>query len=134
MRSYNKIIIIIVAGVLVAAFFMPWIKVVESINAWDMVFGDIGKFNSTSLRYIAVIIPISSILIIYGAAFNNENYPISKLFLFILPILTLIVVIITTGDKMSGSDLSNLIKIFGIKIFGIGFWLTLIGSIILPFL
>lgn len=136
MQTNDKNIIITVAAALVASFFMPWITMFGSINAWDIVFGSAGELLNTSFRYIAVIIPVSGILIIYGAAFNNGDYPVSRQLLFILPILTLIVIAIVIGAKISdsggsmrGSDFENLIKIFGI-----GFWLTLIGSIILPFL
>ena len=136
MQKNNKSIIIGVAAVLVAAFFMPWIKIFGSFSAWDIVFGDIGQYVDTPFRYAAALIPIAGILIIYGAAFNNENYPVPKTLLFILPILTLIVLAIVIGDKLGGgggnmrsSDFDGIMQIIGI-----GFWLTLIGSIILPFL
>ena len=76
MQTKDKSAIIIVAAVLVGAFFMPWIKAFANINAWDMVFGEVGQMMETPFRFIAVIIPLSGILIIRGAAFNKEKYPI----------------------------------------------------------
>jgi hypothetical protein len=136
MQTNNKSVIITLSAILVAAFFMPWVKFFVSLSAWDMLFGEAGRYLDTGFKYIAILIPIAGALIIYGAAFNKENYPLSKQFLFLLPILTLIVIAVAIGAKigdsggrMRDSDVENVIKIFGI-----GFWLTLIASIILPFL
>lgn len=135
MQTNNKSIIITLAAVLVAAFFMPWLKFFVSLSAWDMIFGQVGQYVDTSFKYLALLIPIAGAMIIYGAAFNDENYPITKGFLFRLPILTLIVITIAIaakigegGGRVRSSGLENLTKVFGI-----GFWLTLIASIILPF-
>ena len=102
-----------------------------------MVFGGVGDEIDSPVRYLAIIIPVSSLMIIYSAAFNNEKYPISKKILFALPLITLVIIGIIiiskigengNGGEIGNSDLSELIKAFGI-----GFWLTLISSIILPF-
>ena len=134
MQTSNKSIIIIVAAVLVAAFFMPWIKYFVSLSGWDMIFGEAGQYIDTGFKYLALLIPIAGILIIYGAAFNNENYPVPKRLLFALPILTLVIIILTivvkineSGGRLRSSDLDNIMQVLGI-----GFWLTLIASIILP--
>lgn len=101
-----------------------------------MLFGEAGKFVDTGFKYIALLIPIAGGLIIYGAGFNKDNYPLSKQFLFLLPILTLIIIAVAIGSKiddgggrMKGSDIEGILKVFGI-----GFWLTLAASIILPFM
>ena len=102
-----------------------------------MVFGDVGDMIDSPVRYLAIIIPVSSLIIIYSAAFNNEKYPISKKLLFALPLITLviigIIIISKIGESGNGGEIGN--SDFGelIKSFGIGFWLTLISSIILPF-
>jgi len=136
-KGSNKAVIIVVGAILVAVFFIPWITAFVSLSAWDMVFGNAGDMIGSSFRYIAVLIPVAGILIIYGAAFNNENYPLSKSFLFILPILTLLTIGIVIGGELgkgggrigSGNDFNEILKVFGI-----GFWLTVICSVILPFL
>ena len=133
-QSTNKGIIITVAIILILAFFMPWINVFANLSAYDIVFGRMGEFINTSFRYIVVLIPISGILIIYASAFNNENYIISKSVLFGVPLTTLIVIGIVVAIKAS-EDVGGVVspdfeKI--IKIFGIGFWLTLACAITLP--
>lgn len=133
----NKKIITIVSGsILVAAFFMPWIKAFVSLNAWDIVFGTAGEFINSSLRYVLVVIPISGVLIIYSAAGKNSLTTKFKSLLTILPLLTLIFVGIVIVNKIDANwggvssrefrEISNL--------FGIGFWLTLLCSLVLPFL
>lgn len=133
----NKAVTIVASAVILAAFFMPWISIFgASINAWSILFGDVGKLVDTPFKFVALLIPFSAAMIIYGAAFNEEKYPLTKQILFLLPILTLIVIALVIGAKIGdsggslrSSDLENLFKIFGI-----GFWLTLIASIVLPFL
>ena len=136
MQTNNKSVIITLSAILVAAFFMPWVKFFVSLSGWDMLFGEAGRYIDTGLKYIAILIPIAGAIIIYGAAFNNENYPVAKGLLFRLPIITLVILIIAivskiadTGGRFRSSDLENITKIFGV-----GFWLTLAASIILPFL
>jgi hypothetical protein len=135
MPTNNKRIVITIAAALIAAFFMPWLTFFVSLSAWDMIFGAAGQYIDTALKYIVVVIPLTGALIVYGTAFNNEEYPISKGLLFRLPLCTLIVITIAIAFKISAgggqagsSGLENILKAFGI-----GFWLTLIGSIILPF-
>lgn len=115
---------------------MPWINIFVNLSAWEMVFGNAGELIGSSFRYVAIIIPIAGILIIYGAAFNNENYPIPKQVLFQLPIGTLLIIGIVIGQKLSGgegrmnsSDFNNIISFFGI-----GFWLSLVSSLLLSIL
>ena len=137
MQASKKAAIIAVGAVLVAAFFMPWFDAVFiRLSAWDIVFGDVGQMLKTPVRFIAALIPTAGLLVIYGAAFNSENYPLPKQFLFLLPVLTLlaiaIIIYVETGDY--GRLMRNIDFESFIKIFGIGFWLTQIASIILPFL
>ena len=138
MKSDNKSLRIALAAILLAAFFMPWFKFFVSVNAWDMVFGDVGDMIDSPVRYLAIIIPVSGLIIIYSAAFNNEKYPISKRLLFTLPLITLVIIVIISigkiGEGGNGGEIGN--SDFGelIKALGIGFWLTLISSILLPFI
>jgi hypothetical protein len=136
MQIKNKTIIITMGAVLVTAFFMPWFSGFPGVSAWDIVFGDVGRLLDTSFRFVFLIIPIAGLLIIYGAAFNNGSYSLSKRLVFLLPIVTLIVIIIAFGvtmgvddGRMSGSEIENTIKLLGF-----GFWLTLTASITLLFL
>lgn len=113
---------------------MPWIKIFVSVSALGIVFGDAGRVINTPFRYVTAIIPIAGLLVIYGTAFNNEEYPISKQLLFLLPSMTLILIVLVIGIKISDSGgrmrESNFESLA--KEFEIGFWLTLIASSILP--
>ncbi len=130
------ILIIIAAFFLIFGFFMPWLTLFTSISAWDIVFGQVGKFIDTSFLYMVLIIPISGILIIYGAAFTNKKYILPSVVLFNLPIATLVIMAIVLLEKLSGSGgaFNNSVFESIIKYFGAGFWLTLFGSIGLPFM
>jgi hypothetical protein len=136
MQNNNKSIIIIVSAILLVSFFLPWINFFVRISAWEMLFGKMVNYIDTDFKYIAVLIPLTSIIIIYCAAFNNEKYPISKGLLFIMPMLTLIVIsmaivfkIDSNAGRYGSADLESIIKVFGI-----GFWLTVISSFVLPFI
>ncbi len=133
----SKGVTILVAAIVLAAFFMPWITFFgASINAWSILFGEVGGLVNTPFKYVSLFIPISTAIIIYEEAFNDKKYTISKQLLLLLPILAFIIIALViaakindSGGRIEGSDFGNLFKFFGI-----GFWLTLIGSIILPFL
>lgn len=127
----NKNKIIIVAAVLVLAFFMPWLKYFLSLSGWDMVFGSLGSVIDSGLKILVILIPVSAGIILYGAAYNNENYPISKSILFRVPLVTIIIttlVIMTNMDEL-GAGFGDFLGLLSI-----GYWLTLIGSIVLPYL
>ncbi len=132
----TKAITIVSGSILIAAFFMPWITAFVSLNAWDIVFGSAGEFINSSIRYVLVLIPISGILIIYNTVEMNAFTMKFKAILSILPLLTFIFVGIIIINRIN-ADLSDLIKNdLGeiTNLFGIGFWLTLICSVFLPYL
>lgn len=133
MLTNSKSIIIAAGAVLVAAFFMPWVNTFFALSAWDIFFRDISRSFDATLRFGAAIIPITGILVIYGAAFNNERYVLPKKLLFLLPVITLIMIAIAIGSKFSQEEIRGFDTIILIRLFGIGFWLTLVASIILPF-
>lgn len=112
---------------------MPWIQILVSASAWDMVFGNIGEYIDSPIRFIAGIIPLSAAIIVYSAAFNKENYPISKQLLFVLPLITLVVIFFIIINKIGATNFrfSDIKFDEFIKIFGIGFWLTLFSSFVL---
>lgn len=131
MSITHKNKIIIVAAVLVLAFFMPWLKYFLSLSGWDMVFGSLSSVIDSGLKILVILIPVSAGIILYGAAYNNENYPISKNILFRVPLVTIIIttlVIMTNMDSL-GAGFGDLLSLLSI-----GYWLTLIGSILLPYL
>jgi hypothetical protein len=136
MQTLNRSISIALATILVAAFFMPLMRVFGNISAWDMIFGDVSRLIDTDAKYIAVVIPAAGVLIFIGAVFNNEDYLIPQRILFLLPILTLISLAIAIGINLEENSRGEGDFDFEefVKLFGIGFWLTFIASFILPFL
>jgi hypothetical protein len=128
----NNGITIITSAILVAAFFMPWLQFIVGVSGWDIVFGIMSGEIGFTFRYALIAIPVAGALILYGAALNNGNYPVPKGLLFKIPLLTLILVIIVLITK-SPAELRDADFLELSKLFGIGFWLTLVGSIILFF-
>ena len=136
MQSNYKTIIIIVATILFFGFFMPWFKFLLSISAWDIIFGRTSEYINSKIKYVILLIPATGLMIIFCAVFNNNNYPIPKRILFSLPLLIFIGIaldIVFEIDKSKRGFHNFGFENF-LKIFGIGFWLTLITSAILPFL
>jgi len=83
---------------------------------------------NSPIRYIVAIIPIASILIIYSATQNE--HPSSKSFIYCLPLIVLIIIGILICYKIGGDNVKNFNSEI-LRVFGIGFWLTLISSLIL---
>ncbi|HYF33261.1 MAG TPA: hypothetical protein VD993_19180 [Chitinophagaceae bacterium] len=136
MQSNKKGVVIAAATVLLAAFFMPWIKYIVGVSAWDLIFGQASPLIDNPVKYLLVLVPVSAGIIAYNAAFNNENYPISKGLLFSAPILSIVIVyviILLQIDESGGSISGSAFEGLG-SVLGIGFWLTLIAAVILPFM
>lgn len=134
MQTNNKTLVVTLASVLIAAFFMPWITYIAGLSAWNLIFGQASALINTDIKYLAILIPLSGVLIIHGAVFNNEIYSIPKKLLFQIPNITLAIIIIGIAFKVeeNGNRVEKLDfeRIF--KLLGIGFWLTVIASTILP--
>lgn len=132
MQPKNNGITIITSALLLAAFFMPWVQFIVGVSAWDIIFGSMSDEILFSFRYALIAIPVAAGLVLYSAALNGGNYPISKGLLFKIPLLTLIAVIIVliskTPRELKDADLLELTRFLGI-----GFWLTLAGSVVLFF-
>ncbi|HYF30909.1 MAG TPA: hypothetical protein VD993_07305 [Chitinophagaceae bacterium] len=131
MQASNKSIVAIVAGVLTVAFFMPWIQLFFALSGWDIVIGKTQGEDHLFVKLIMLLFPISGLLILFGAVLNNEKYPLPKSFLFKLPLWALIVLIVVLVIKSNGLPGEAINGIF--RILGVGFWLTLIAAVILPF-
>jgi hypothetical protein len=132
----NKSFVLAVAAIIIFAFFMPWIKAFGfSASAWDLTVGDIGTQIDSGLKYLVLLILLSCILILYGTAANEGKYFLVKRFLFSLPILTLIFfAFILSSNLPRGNDFFAPSSSDIFKLFSIGFWTTLLCSIILCYL
>jgi hypothetical protein len=103
-----------------------------------MLFGEVGEYIDSPARFLAVIIPVSSILLIYGAS-KQVKYFIPKTIYCLLLLLTLFLIAIVISKETGISTTLKYDGAFEIlfkgitKAFGIGFWLTLVGSVVLAY-
>src|ERR1700730_14613630 len=118
----RKTLTIILALALFGAFFLPFLLVAIG---FDIVFKT-GSGNGDWEKYIWLLIPISAILLLIGAL-NNGSYFLSRGVLSWLPLLTVIYIILRLY-----LDIKPPISEF-IQLFAIGFWATLVISVVLAF-
>lgn len=130
----NKVLVLAISAVLVVAFFLPWIDYFTSQSAWDLILGNTSKYIESSFKYTLLLVPISGVLIFYGSLLSEGSYVIRQKILFRLPILTLIVITIVIAANISENASESVDFEKFIKIFGVGFWLTVIASALLAFL
>ncbi len=134
MQNAKKIIIILLGILLVVAFFLPWLQAKTALSAWDLSFGkDAKMYLGTRLRYGLGVIPLAGLFIAL-LALLNKNFALKPL-LYSIPLLTLAAIgvyIKIKMGKMMQFDKEHLD--FILSLIGIGVWLTLVPSVILPFL
>jgi hypothetical protein len=120
----KRTLTIILAVVLIASFFLPWVSYGgRGVSGFDIVKAPMGDWK----KYISLLIPISGLLLLIGAA-NNGNYPLGRNFLCWLPLLTVIWIIVVEPvliDKQSFGDV--------IKFIGVGLWAATAASLVLAF-
>ncbi len=121
--KYNtRGVLIAVSIILVAVFFVPLTWFSSSSNMWGLVFGNAGGYNASLFRFIALVFPLSGILMFHGLVFNNGSYLIPKRVLFILPILSFFILLFAVFGKIFNLPLCS------VKYWGAGFWLAALSS------
>ena len=132
----RKTFTILFAVILIGSFFLPYINFagIGSASGYEIVTSksESREFSDLVIKYIWLLIPISSIMLLLGAI-NNDNYIIARGLWSWLPLLTLIYIVFRLylyaknrgGRTVSINDLSD--------IFGPGFWLAFIAAMILAF-
>ncbi len=133
----RKLFTTVFAVILIGSFFLPYLKfgAAGSSSGFDLVTasGGRGEWQDMLMKYIWILIPLSGILLLIGAM-NNENYIFGRGLWTWLPLLTVIFVIVKLyldaknmngGRSVSVSDL--------VKVFGIGFWIATVASLLLAF-
>lgn len=120
----KKTFTIIMAVILIGCFFLPYVSFMgASVSGFDIIKAPGGGWT----KYIALLIPISGVLLLIGAL-NNGNYPGGRNLLCWLPLLTVIYVLIIEPvliNKMAFGDL--------FKITGLGLWITTAAAVVLAF-
>lgn len=134
----KKIRIAIFSILLCSSFFMPWLSIFINVSASDIVFSSLSENFISNWRYILLLIPISGIIALLGIIFNNGKYIIPPGLLFILPLLSIVILIVVFASKATENGVGGSIEsndaLQLIKTLKIGFWISLICSIVFPFI
>ena len=114
---------ILLAVVLIGCFFLAYLK--PDLSGYEAVFQSPGGEGSWE-KYVWLLIPLSGLLLLIGAL-NNGHYVLGRSLWTWLPLLTIIFIIVRLYME-TRPELSQLAKVFGI-----GFWITLVASLVLAF-
>jgi hypothetical protein len=119
----RKILTIILAIALIAAFFLDYSK--GGASGYESVFSTPGGSDHWH-KYIWLLIPLSGLMLLIGAV-NNSNYPLGRSLWAWLPLLVIIFFMIKLYlDTKSFDAITE-----SFKYYGIGMWITLGASLIL---
>lgn len=120
----KKTLTMILAVVLIGAFFLPYVSYGgRGASGFDIIKAPVGDWQ----KYIALLIPVSGVLLLVGAL-NNGNYPLGRNLLCWLPLLTVIYILVIEPvliNKIAFGDV--------IKITGVGLWVSFAASLVLAF-
>ena len=123
----KKIVTIVLAVVLIACFFLPYMSFMGmSVSSFDIVKSPGGDWQ----KYIPVLIPLSGIMLLVGAL-NNGNYPGGRAIWSWLPLLTVLYMLLIS-PLINGMAIGDIFKTLG-QGYGIGLWLTIAASLVLAF-
>lgn len=115
----RKTFTLILAVVLIGAFFLAYYNYFLSVSGYDIVFSTGGDDWQ---RFILLLTPICGVLLLVGAL-NNGNYILGRGLLSWLPLLAVLYWILI-GPIVNGMDVGDVFKSIG-KLYGIGLWLTI---------
>ena len=131
-------IAIILAAVLFITFFLPLVKfdgfLGFSASSYDIVFSNISRrIGLTENRFFIVLIPVSALLIIINEATKGTLAGLASILKFV-PIITWVILLLITFAKLDDIGRNIVQPNDLLNFLGIGFWLSIIISIILPFM
>jgi hypothetical protein len=117
----KKMVTMILAVVLIAGFFLPYISFLgRGISGFDMVKGG-GKADV----YVLALSPLAGILLLAGAL-NNGKYILARGILGILALVGVLYLVVRS--VIEGGDIGSMFKILGV-----GYWLSLVAALALVF-
>ena len=118
----RKTVTLILAVILIAGFFLPYISTdlfsTTGVSGFELIKGG-GKAD----KYVLLLAPIAGLLLLVGAS-NGENYTPSRGVLALLALIGVLYLVIRT--LIEGADIGQLIKMLGL-----GYWLSLAASVLL---
>lgn len=123
----RKIFTLVMGLALLIAFFLPYVSIFGmSASGFDIIKAPGGAWQ----KYIYLVFPISGLLLTIGAL-NNENYIGGRSLWAWLPLLGVLYILIVS-PMIDGQKISDVFKYIG-KGYGVGLWITIVVSLILPF-
>ena len=127
----RKMVTLILGLALVVCFFLPYIDIgyFGKASGFNMVFPKGGGGEGWE-RFVWLLIPISGVLLVFGAL-GNENYILGRGLLSWLPLLALIFNLIIS-PLLHKAAIGDVLKSLG-QSYGIGLWLTIGVSLVLAF-
>lgn len=121
----KKTLTIILALVLFGCFFLPYLgSGFYTMSGFDAVFKT-NYFTDSWIKYFWLLIPVSAVLLLLGAA--EGKYFISRNTLVWIPLLTILFILVNVKMDTRAS-IGNLLEGMGY-----GFWISLATSIMLAF-
>ena len=123
----RKIFTLVMGLALLIAFFLPYVSIFGmSASGFDIIKAEGGSWQ----KYIYLVFPVSGLLLTIGAL-NNENYIGGRSLWAWLPLLGVLYILIVS-PMIDGQKIGDVFKYIG-KGYGVGLWITIVVSLILPF-
>jgi hypothetical protein len=123
----KKTISLILGGLLILAFFLPYINVAGlfKISGFDIVAGgkDMSGEKGSLERFVLLLAPLAGVLLILGGI-NGDKSILPRPVLGILALAGTLYPIIRGLMESKGEGMSQILSFLGI-----GFWISLIASI-----
>jgi hypothetical protein len=124
----KKIITIVLAAVIIGAFFLPYFNLggLFKMSGLDLVTGKgmgEGESSGSADRYVMLLAPLAGLLLLAGALSNNK-YILGRPFLGFLALAGVLYPIIRTLIEGKGEGMGQMFKFMGI-----GFWLGLVAAL-----
>lgn len=123
-------ITIILAIVLIAAFFLPYLSVPGyDFSGFHVVFGKDGMsglVKGGKLLFVSLLIPLGAIIVLFDSLGDGNS---SSDFGYWMPLIgtVILAILMYTGMKPSAGDALTIGKFVGVL--GYGFWITLAASV-----
>lgn len=132
----KKTIAIILAVLLIVAFFLPYVVVKEadiSISGYKAIFGKGGLFGTKGVTiYLILLVPIGAIVALISAVSDdtNNSYGTWMPLVGIIYLTIMMYVEMNKGARIAGGASIPISTYIGVL--GVGYWITLVASVLLP--